>query len=128
MGSLERSHHTFVVYLRHYCEETDWNKWLPVALFSFNTTVHESTEKIPDDIFFGRKVRFPPAFAGEEVPMTIVQYVDNLFNRIVEIESLVSARLKAAKIRCKKYYDWKVNTQKFELDQYVYLLISVRPL
>ena len=126
LGALERSHHTFVEYLRHYCEKSNWDQWLPFALFSFNTSVHESTGMTPHEIVFGRKVRFPSEFAEEKIPLTYVQFVDNLLNRMIETESLVVARLEAAKTRCKKYYDRKLNEQKFEPDQYVYLLVEAR--
>ena len=43
LGALERSHLTFVEYLRHYCEKGNWDLWLPYAMFSSNTAVHEST-------------------------------------------------------------------------------------
>ena len=126
LGALERSHHTFVEYLRNYCEKNNWDQWLPYALFSFNTSVHESTGMTPHEIVFGRKVRFPTEFADENVPRTYVDFVDEILNRIVETESLAFARLEAAKRRCKKYYDRKINERNFEPNQYVYLLVDVR--
>ena len=38
LGALDRSHHTFVEYLRNYCERNNWDQWLAYALFSFVTT------------------------------------------------------------------------------------------
>ena len=126
LGALERSHHTFVEYLRNYCERSNWDQWLPYALFSFNTSVHESTGMTPHEIVFGRKVRFPTEFADEEVPRTYVDFVDEILNRIVETESLAFVRLEAAKRRCKKYYDRKINERVFEINQYVYVLNDAR--
>ena len=126
LGALERSHHTFVEYLRNYCERSNWDQWLPYALFSFNTSVHESTGMTPHEIVFGRKVRFPTEFADENVPRTYIELVDDILNRIVETEALAVARLEAAKRRCKKYYDRKINERNFEPDQYVYVLVDVR--
>ena len=126
LGSLERSHHTFVEYLRNYSERSNWDQWLPHAIFSFNTSIHESTGMTPHEVVFGRKVRFPSEFADEQVPMTYVQLVDELLNRTIETESLASARLEAAMRRCKKYYDQKINERKFEPGQYVYVLADIR--
>ena len=41
-GALERSHKTLVEYLRHYIDndQSDWGKWLPYAMFTYNTTPH----------------------------------------------------------------------------------------
>lgn len=43
LGSLERSHHSFIEYLRYYYTHINWDLWLPFAMFSFNTALHEST-------------------------------------------------------------------------------------
>ena len=47
-------------------------------------------------------------------------------NKITETESLCVARLEAAKQRCKKYYDQKLNEKKFKVGGYVMLLIEAR--
>lgn len=126
LGALERSHYTFVEYLRHYCNKMNWDQWLPYAMFSFNTSVHESTGLTPHEVVFGRKVRFPSEFMNETVPLTYISLVDELLNRIMETESLCVVRLEAAKQRCKKYYDQKLNDKHFESGQYVLLLIPNR--
>lgn len=56
--------------------------------------------------------------------MTYIKLVEELINKITE--TLATARLEAAKRRCKKYYDRKINERKFELDQYVYVLVDIR--
>ena len=119
LGALERSHHTFVEYLRHYCESSNWDQWLPFAMFSFNTSVHESTGITPHEIVFGRKAILPSEFADEKVPLTYVKLLDDILNRLVTTESMVHARLEAAKRRCKKYYDRKVNEMNFIEGQYI---------
>ena len=124
LGALERSHHTFIEYLRHYCERTNWDIWLPYAMFSFNTAVHESTGLSPHRVVFGRDARKPSEFAEENVPRTYVQLVNDILQRLIETESMVVARLEAAKRRCKKYYDRKLNERNFEVGQHVYLLVE----
>lgn len=40
LGALERSHHTFIQYLKQYCTNRNWDRWIRFAMFSFNTHVH----------------------------------------------------------------------------------------
>ena len=126
LGALERSHHTFVEYLRHYCGKNDWDLWLPYAMFSFNTSVHESTGVTPHEVVFGRKANLPSEFAEEKVPMTFEKLVDDILNRLVDSESMVHARLESAKKRCKVYYDRKINEMNFKVGEYIYLLKEKR--
>ena len=37
LGALERSHHTFVEYLRYYCEKSNWDQWLLLEDFESPT-------------------------------------------------------------------------------------------
>ena len=126
LGSLERSHHTFVEYLKHYCTQVNWDLWLPFAMFSFNTSLHESTGFTPYEVVFGNKARMPSEFKEENVPLTYVALVDNLLNRLTETQAMVADRLEAAKRRCKKYYDRKLNEMNFKVGQHVYLLKEPR--
>ena len=41
LGSLERSHHVFIQYLKIYCQKSNWDRWLRFAIFSYNTSTHE---------------------------------------------------------------------------------------
>ena len=41
-GSLKRSHHVLKEYLEQFIEEnTEWDGWIELAMFSYNTSVHE---------------------------------------------------------------------------------------
>ena len=56
-GSLERSHHVLIEYLKHYItKERQWDQWLPQAMFSYNTSVHESTKFTPYELIYGKKL------------------------------------------------------------------------
>ena len=127
LGALERSQHTFVEYVRPCCEKSNWDQWLPYTMFSFNTSILESTGITPHEIVFGRIAILPSEFADEKVPLTYVKLVNKILNRFVTIESMVHALLEAAKTICKIYYDRKVNEINFTEGQYVYLLLEKRP-
>jgi len=43
-GSLERSHHSLGEYLKQYTnEQKQWDRWIELAMFNYNTNVHEAT-------------------------------------------------------------------------------------
>ena len=54
-GALERSHRTLAEYLRHYINEdqTDWDEWIPYAMFTYNTTPHTATGYTPFELVYG---------------------------------------------------------------------------
>lgn len=47
-GALERSHSTLKDYLKHYITplQNDWDKYVPIAMFCYNSHVHSSTNAI----------------------------------------------------------------------------------
>ena len=48
-GSIERSHHVLTEYLKHYIAHNNWDEWLDLAMFFYNTSVHESTRFTPHE-------------------------------------------------------------------------------
>ena len=58
-GSLERSHHVLMEYIKKFVGETgDWDEYLPLATFSYNTNVQDSTKSTPDkNIRLMKKIR-----------------------------------------------------------------------
>jgi len=61
-GVLERSHRTLAEYLRHYIndEQTDWDEWIPYAMFAYNTTPQTATAYTPLhlNLSMGTKLRY----------------------------------------------------------------------
>ena len=105
LGSLERSHHTLVEYLRQYSDKQIWDEWLRFAILSYNVTVHESTGFDPYTLVFGKEANIPTSFAKEAPPLTYVQYLTNLFRKLHNIHSEANEKITTAKERSKKYYD-----------------------
>jgi transposase InsO family protein len=56
-GALESTHRVLVEYLRCYIleDQTNWNKWIPYAIFVFNMKPHTSTGYTPHELMFSRK-------------------------------------------------------------------------
>jgi hypothetical protein len=62
-GSLERSHRVLAEYLRHYvCEDqTNWDEWIPYAVYVYNITVHTTTAYTPFELVYGFRSEAPSA-------------------------------------------------------------------
>lgn len=124
-GSLERSHHVLAEYLKQYISEySDWDKWTELAMFSYNTSVHEGTGYTPHELVFGRRARFPSChpIVEEEIDVTYKEYLETLFTNVYNIQSLARENLVRAKERSKTYYDRHINPQNFKVGDQVYLL------
>ncbi len=60
-GSLERTHGLLKRYFQFYADELqeEWDRLLPLSIFSYNTSVHSSTGFSPYVLMFGRKPYLP---------------------------------------------------------------------
>lgn len=114
-GSLERSHIVLTEYLKQAMKDfEDWDKLIPFAMFSYNTSTHESTNFTPYEMVFGRQARAPSSFPTEEGLETYTDYVVELVNRLNEIQNLGAKNLIKAKLREKQYYDRDINSVSFQ--------------
>lgn len=127
-GSLERSHHVLIEYLKHYIENNNWDEWLPLATFSYNTSVHEGTRHTPHELVFGEAARVPTS-AEIEIDTQEQTYIDYLFdlqNKLQSLQENAKLNLEQAKIKTKHYYDRKTRAKEFHCGDYVYLLKEPR--
>ncbi|XP_051170097.1 uncharacterized protein LOC127287306 [Leptopilina boulardi] len=121
LGSLERSHHVLIQYLKNFCNKNNWDKWLPYAMFSYNTSKHEGTGFAPHQLIFGKNARVPSQFAKRNLSLTYDLFLKTLSEKIVETQSTAREKLHAAKEKSKHYYDLKLNSQNYEVNDSVYL-------
>jgi len=65
-------------------KDEKWDEHISLAMFSYNTSVHESTGYSPYELIFGRSPRTPSAYPPleEETDVTYQQYLTNLLNKI----------------------------------------------
>jgi len=88
-GSLERSHHVLTEYLKTQIDrETNWDEYVKLAMFSYNTSVHEGTKFSPYELVFGRLARLPFSYPviEENLEYTYNNYVTDLFNKLHNIQ------------------------------------------
>jgi len=124
-GSVERSHHVLWEYLKQFVDKShEWDKWLKLACFSYNTSVHEGTKYTPYELVFGRTARTPSADPppSDLQNESYTEYLTSLFNRIRDSQTIARENLITSKQRSKRYYDRKTKIHNFKIGDYVYLL------
>jgi len=124
-GSIERSHHVLWEYLKQVVgEKNDWDEYLSLACFSYNTSVHEGTQYTPHELVFGKLARVP---SSEILPEDVsnesyADYLTTLYNRLRNTQKIARTNLQRAKERSKRYYDKKIKPCNFRKGDLVYLL------
>ena len=53
-GSIKRYRHALTEYLRHYINNSNWEEWLNLEMFSYNTSMHEGMKFITHELMFGK--------------------------------------------------------------------------
>jgi hypothetical protein len=99
---------------------TDWEKSLPYAEFSYNNSFQASLKMAPFEALYGRKCQTPLMWSevGEWTffsPSTIVEAKENV--------AKLRENLKIAQSRQKSYADPKRRDVSFDVGEYVYLRV-----
>jgi hypothetical protein len=100
---------------------TDWEKSLPYAEFSYNNSYQDSLKMAPFEALYGRKCRTPLMWSevGERTffgPSTIVEVEENV--------TKVRENMKIAQRRQKSYADRKRKDVSIDVGEHVYLKVS----
>jgi len=97
-GSLGRSHHALIEYLKHYVtNERDWDNWLEHAMFSYNTSVHEGIKYTPYELVFEKIARLLPEEKTHDSIETYDDYVNKLVDKLTDVRKLAVSNLGNAK-------------------------------
>ena len=129
-GSLERSHHALGEYLKQYAnEQKQWDRWIGLAIFNYNTNVHEATKHTPYELVFGKIARIPSneLLGPEDKLATYDDYLINLITQLHGIQTNARENVINAKVKSKEHYDKKINPQVFRPGDYVFLLKGPKP-
>ena len=100
--SLEYSHHVLGQYLKQIvAKNSEWDDWLELAMFSYNTSIHEGTKCTPHELVFGKLAREPSSepLSQKEKLQSCDDYLINFVNILHEMrkqarENLISAKEK----------------------------------
>ena len=123
-GALERSHRTLAEYLRHYINEdqTDWDEWLPYAMFTYNTTPYATTGLTPFELVYGHRANLPTALSKPpKLTYSYEDYAQELRERIRATNQVAREHTKHEKEKAKQQFDKKANRETFRVGDQVLL-------
>jgi hypothetical protein len=131
-GQVERFNRTLEAMLAKLVNDhhTDWDRWIPTALFAYRTAVHESTGYSPYRVNFGHSPTLPVdvilglSRGGKEDP-DASGYVRKATKYLETMFETVRKRLGDAHRRSKDRYDLKVAGTRFSVGDRVWLFIPV---
>lgn len=123
-GALERSHRTLAEYLRNFTngDTSEWDMWLPYAMFSYNSTPHTSTNYMPFELLFGYKPNIPTSLqTNKEVMYNFDDYVNELKHRLQASYTVAKKNILKQKEKSKNLYDRNSNEVSFNVGELVLL-------
>jgi transposase InsO family protein len=130
-GQTEVMNRSLEGYLRSVVGDRDWLRWLSLAEWAYNTSVHTSTKLTPFEAVYGYP---PPRLLPYEPGTTSVQAVEDTLKTREFILSLIRENLQDAQARMKLFADRLRTFREFDIGDWVYLrlrpyrqmLVSVR--
>lgn len=126
-GQCERFNRTMHNLLRTLSTEQKhhWPQYLPQLVFSYNTTVHQTTQESPHFLMFGQEPQLPVDFLLGRIPGpqsgSVSQWVQEHQRRLEVVFGSVRDRLKQAAEQRKARHDSKAQCEPLGVGQLVYL-------
>jgi hypothetical protein len=125
-GGTERVNQTIEDFLRCFVNEksNDWDEWLDLAEFAYNSRVHESTKLSPFQTDLGYQPHCPTRllFPSEESRSAGAEEFAKLQ---AEVIAIARHQLVKAQERMKEYYDQGRKDQQFNIGDQVLLLAEM---
>jgi len=125
-GALERSHRTLGEYLRHYvdADQQNWDTYIPYAMFTYNSSEHQSTGKPPYALLYGRTLQVPSSLTKPPEPQyNYDDYQEELKQRLREAHRIARER---NKIKTKASYDQTSNPITIHVNDRVFIQDKTR--
>ena len=124
-GSLERLHHVLGEYLKQFvAKNSEWDDWLELAMFSYNTSVHEGRKCKPYELVYGKLAHEPsrePLLQQEKL-QTYDGYLINFVTQLHEMWTQARENLISAKEKSKIYCHKKIYRLGVKIGDNVFLL------
>ncbi|XP_045479182.1 uncharacterized protein LOC123684075 [Harmonia axyridis] len=106
-GSLERTHLTLKDYFKCYInKDTDnWDEFLNFATFTYNSSIHKSTQKTPYELVFGQRARIPSQINKPKPLANYSELATDITNKLKILRETARENLIKSKNKSKEYYD-----------------------
>ena len=129
-GMLERSHQTMKKTLDKLGSSTkNWDEYLAPTLMALRTAPHAALGMSPFQLLFGREARTPISVLREgmeqttKVPKNVLDYLDELYDKMDKAQALVHERDTKAKQDSKKIYDRGTKQEPLEPGDQVMVMV-----
>ncbi|KAA8490790.1 Transposon Ty3-I Gag-Pol polyprotein [Porphyridium purpureum] len=118
-GVVERFNQTVCQMLSAYvcANGKDWDRWLPVMVYAYNTARHASTKMSPFELLYGEPARDWASMAGPRA----VEQADDLAKKLAACHAIANKNAKIAQDRYTKNYDRRVREHDFKPGDVVYV-------
>ena len=125
-GLVERFNHSLTTIISMYVSEhqSDWDHFIPYALFAYRTSIQASINETPFYLLYGRDPRFPidiSLFKSQELYDNTSDYRSVLINRFLEARKLAHDNIELAQQRQKANHDKKAKEVSYSIGQRVWL-------
>jgi hypothetical protein len=122
-GMVERLNRSLLQLLRSYVdkEPADWERYLPLILYAYRTTMHSSTGVSPFQLMFGRQPR--SSDLDHQLAFDASSYQGHLQAKLAELRDLVETNLVEASTQQKTTYDRHSSNRSFKVGDLVWLSV-----
>lgn len=118
-NAVERFHKTLGNMLKTFTSDhpDKWDVLLPYVTFSYNITIHTSTDFSPNELLFGRQIELPTSITkGNSPSYTYENYADELRQNLKISWQIAKENLLKKKENNKELYDQRKKTKNIELN------------
>ena len=129
-GALERSHQTLKDFLKHFIndQQSDWDEWIHLATFTYNTSPHSSSKHTPFELIFGKEANLPSSLIeAPKFNYTYDDYISELKQKLQILRQSAKENLIKEKEHNKSLYDKSLNVIEFKEGDLVLLLNETPP-
>lgn len=123
-GKVERQNAVLIDTISQYTNGTDWDQYLPYAIFASNTAIHASTKQSPYFLMFGRDAQLPidsvfeyrrPIYAEEQ------SLPESIMESFAKIYAQTRDNIEKAQAHQKRNYDKNAQDPEIQVGDLVLL-------
>jgi hypothetical protein len=122
-GQTERPNQCLETYLRClvHAKPKEWAKWLPLAMYWYNTSFHSALGRSPFEVLYGRQ---PRHFGFQQTEPTGHTDLDEWLTERAAMMPVIRQHLERAQRRMKHQADKKREERSFQIGDWVYLKLQ----